>query len=592
MLDYGIIGNCAVSALVSNKGTIVWFCLPGPDGEPICGELLDEEGGGFGISLEGAASERPGVQRYIENTNVLQTDLMDACGNAIRITDFFPRFERAGGVFRPRVLYRRVEPLAGSPHIRVRCNLVSGWSKSPAPLTQSERGGVDFATRGGAVRLRASTPLLAEHEVWRGLLQGPIHFALSLGDEGGEGLEQADSWLDQTVGAWRHWVKHCSIPSLFQNETIRSALVLKLHCHEDSGAILAAMTTSLPEERGSNRNWDYRYCWLRDAAFVLSAFHHLGHYEEMEGFLRFLSELALTDAFRGEKGLAPVYSVHREAPLPEELLSQWRGFEGSVPVRIRNQAAEHVQNDVYGEMLLALAPIFLDERFKHLRNPELENLMQRLIELGARSIGRKDAGLWEFRDGWREHAFSNLMSWAGIERSERIASQGWLRGLNLDLRAERLRAEQAVMRAIKDGSLRNGPEDESFDASLLLAPVLRFPSQPLNRKTVDDIRAGLELGPGSPFLYRYRRKDDFGTPRSAFLLCSFWLVQALAATGRKEEGRLLLEKIRESSNALGLLSEHYNPHTRTQLGNFPQAYSHVGMIQAAFAVSPPWSDIL
>lgn len=218
--------------------------------------------------------------------------------------------------------------------------------------------------------------------------------------------------------------------------------------------------------------------------------------------------------------------------------------------------------------------------------------MQRLIELGARSIGRKDAGLWEFRDGWREHAFSNLMSWAGLERSERIVAQGWMRNLKLDLRAERLRAEQAVLRAVKDGSLRNGPEDESFDASLLLAPILRFPPQPLNRKTVDDIRSGLEVAPGSPFLYRYRRQDDFGTPRSAFLLCSFWLIQALAATGRKDEGRNLLEKVREASNALGLFSEHFDPQSRTQLGNFPQAYSHVGMIQAAFAVSPPWSDIL
>jgi GH15 family glucan-1,4-alpha-glucosidase len=287
-----------------------------------------------------------------------------------------------------------------------------------------------------------------------------------------------------------------------------------------------------------------------------------------------------------------VYSLGREAPIPEEQLPVWKGYQGSAPVRIRNQASEHVQNDVYGEVILALAPIFLDERFRHLRTPEIEALMHRLIELAARSISRKDAGLWEFRDGWREHAFSSLMSWAGLDRAERMIRHGVLRPPGVDIRAEKLRAEQAVLKSVVDGSLRNGPEDTSFDASLLLAPILRFPSETLNRRSVDAIRGALELGSGSPYLYRYKRQDDFGTPKSAFLLCSFWLVQALASTGRKDEGRLLLEKVRDSANALGLFSEHYDPASRRQLGNFPQAYSHVGMIQAAFAVSPPWSDIL
>jgi len=605
MLDYGLIGNCTVSALVSSLGSVDWCCLPEPDAEPVLAALLDPDGGRFSVELDGHAPQNGihGVQRYIENTNILETVLTDSRGNSLRISDFFPWFERNGRLFRPPVLVRRIEPLSGSPEVSVRLSVIAGWRKTPLAARGEAVRQIIYETEHKQPRLllAGSHPLESRDLIWKGVMREPLVLALGQWGDGSAGVEswsvqeavsQHESWLSRTLETWRHWVKHCSIPTLFQNETIRAALTLKLHCHEESGAILAALTTSLPEELGGARNWDYRYCWLRDAAFVLQAFHHLGHYEEMEGFLKYLSEIALSDAFRGERGLSPVYSLARETPAAEQQLSEWKGYQGSVPVRVRNQAAEHVQNDVYGEVILALTPIFMDERFRHLRTPEIEALMHRLIELAARSISRKDAGLWEFRDGWREHGFSSLMSWAGLDRAERMTRHGVLRPPGIDVRAEKLRAEQAVLKSVFEGSLRNGPEDSSFDASLLLAPILRFPAETLNRRSVDEIRGALELNPGGPYLYRYRRQDDFGTPRSAFLLCSFWLIQALAATGRKDEGRILLEKVRDAANALGLFSEHYDPATRRQLGNFPQAYSHVGMIQAAFAVSPPWSDIL
>lgn len=215
-------------------------------------------------------------------------------------------------------------------------------------------------------------------------------------------------FLTQTQQYWKTWVKHCSIPSLFQKETIRSALTLKLHCFEDTGAILAALTTSLPEEPGNTRNWDYRYCWLRDAYFVLTFFHNLGHFEEMEGFLKFILDIAHHHEASRER-LAPVYTLGRELPLPEIIHKNWAGFQNSSPVRHNNQAAEHIQNDVYGEMILALSPVFFDERFYDLRTKEYEDLLIHFAKFATKSISLPDAGLWEVRNGSRHLHQLNVM---------------------------------------------------------------------------------------------------------------------------------------------------------------------------------------
>jgi GH15 family glucan-1,4-alpha-glucosidase len=265
-------------------------------------------------------------------------------------------------------------------------------------------------------------------------------------------------------------------------------------------------------------------------------------------------------------------------------------------VRSKNQAAEHVQNDVYGEMLLSLAPIYFDERFFHLRTPEHDDLISRLAGFCERYVAKPDAGLWELRDGWKEHSFSNLMCWAGLDRAVMIRERGHLGSLSNDFVGARARAEAAIRRAVSDGYVGNGPGDSTPDASLLLLPLLRFPDKELCRETVLKLEKELTFQKGGPhpgYLYRYLRQDDFGRPASAFLICSFWLVQALARVGEKERARELIERIAKSANHLGLFSEHYDPAGPPyQLGNFPQAYSHVGMILGAFAVSRPWEDVL
>ncbi len=588
MYQYGLIGNCQVSALVSSEASVDWLCFPRPDSPPVFGKLLDAKGGSFSVLPE---CKFETTQHYRQNTVILETYFACADGSEFKITDFCPRFLQHGRMYRPMALFRIVEPISGSPALRVRCQPVDGWNKTP--LTKV-RGNSHIRFENGCENLRLTTSMpltyLVEDSVF--LLKEPVYFAFTCGLGVEDNLvEVSRRFLRQTEDYWSLWVKHCSIPVLYQEETIRSALTLKLHCYEDTGAILAALTTSLPEEQGSERNWDYRFCWLRDSYYVLSAFHKLGHFEEMEGFLTFLLNIAEKQEHSRER-LAPVYKLDQSLPLPEVVHLNWEGFGASKPVRSNNQAAEHIQNDVYGEMVLALAPIFFDERFHHLRTPNHEQLMSHLGRLCAQNISKPDAGLWEIRGGWQEHSFSNLMCWAGLDRIHRIQARGYLRNLPFDLTASLNKAEASVRAAIKDGSLRNGPNDDSFDASMLQMATLRFSDPEAISKTVDTIWQDLRLEDKDGFLYRYKRKDDFGNPQSAFLICSFWLVQSLARVGRLGDAKKVMEAAMQSSNKLGLFAEHYLPGRNLQAGNFPQAYSHVGQILAAFAVSPDWSDIL
>lgn len=581
----GLIGNCQIAALVRDDGAIVWSCLPRFDAPPVFGALLDAVSGGhFTI---GPADASPGTQRYLTNTNVLETRFESADG-AFRVLDFAPRFEEHGRAFRPTKLMRIVEPLSGTPRVRVTCEPVLGWSRARPHRTL---GSHHVAFEGYDDRLRLTTDApLAYLDGRPFALTARRHFVLAWGAPVEEPLEALCArFLDETTRYWRRWVKLCAIPAEWQEETIRSALALKLHCYEDTGAIVAALTTSLPESPGSGRTWDYRYCWLRDAYYTLGAFRRLGHFEEREQFIGYLLNVASSAP---TLDLAPLYRLDGRSDLDERIEAAWPGFHGEGPVRVGNGAARHQQHDVYGEMVLALCPLFLDARFRDQATPGALDLVTALARKAADVAGRPDAGIWELRTEWRPQTFSALMCWAAVDRAARLARRDRPAIVaELEAAAARIRGE-ILTRGIDParGCLVADFGGQDLDAALLQAIPLGFlePGDPVARATIDAICAELDL---NGFLRRYRADDGFGTPSVAFTLCTFWLVEALARIGDRTAARRVLDGLRRLRAPLGLLSEDVDPATGLMWGNFPQAYSHVGQIHAAFAASPGWHEI-
>jgi GH15 family glucan-1,4-alpha-glucosidase len=583
--DLGIIGNCQFSALISRSGAVVWCCLPRFDSEPVFGSLLDREGGEF---LVAPADGAGGVQRYLENTNVLETTFV-ADGGSFRVLDFAPRFGQYDRIFRPTQLFRIVEPLDGTPRIRVRCDPRLGWSKA-APVQLQGSNHVRFEGFSNPLRLTTDIPL-SYLDGTPFALTGRRHLALTWGAPIEESLPAvSDRFLAETIRYWQRWIKHCSIPAHYQREVVRSALALKLHCFEDTGAIVASITTSIPESPGSGRTWDYRYCWLRDASYSLEAFRLLGHFEEREHFVQYLLNVVGSTP---NLDLRPLYRLDGRSDLDERALGNWEGYGGDGPVRVGNAAALQPQHDVFGEMVRALAPIFLDERFTAERSPAALQLLERLARRAISVVGTPDAGIWEYRGERRPQTFSSLMCWAAADRMAKVAER----------HAPSLQNEfAAAAETIRDQILENAWSSElcsfvsvyggrELDAALLQIVGLRLlpREDPRLRSTVDAIRRDLTR---EGWLFRYRGDDGFGEPTVAFVICTFWLIEALAVTGRTAEARELLERSCKALTPLGLLSEDYDSRTLRMWGNFPQAYSHVGLIHAAFAASPRWSDVL
>jgi GH15 family glucan-1,4-alpha-glucosidase len=548
--------------------------------------LLDsEDGGRFRI---GPANGEIGTQRYVPHTNILETVFQTSTGS-FRVLDFAPRFVQFGRAFRPTQLIRIVEPIDGTPRIAVVCEPRLGWSKArPSILTGSHH--VRFEGFASQVRLTTDIPLsyLGGQPF---TLTGRQHFVLGWGSALEEPLAPlCERFYNETARYWQQWVKQCDIPPLFQQEVIRSALTLKLHCFEDTGAIIAAMTTSIPESPGSGRTWDYRYCWLRDSFYVLNAFGLLGQFEEREQFVQYLLNVA-----GGAPGLnlAPLYRVDGSSKLDEEILEKWPGYNGEGPVRIGNGAAQHSQHDIYGELVLALTPIFLDDRMSAERSPAALKLIEGLARKAISLAGVPDAGIWEYRTEWKPQTFSSLMCWAAADRMAGIADRHLpASAAEFHASADRIHAEILDKTwNVRRGSFVGHYGGDDLDASILQMARLRFLPKDDARliSTIDSIHKDLAR---DGWLHRYSLNDGFGQPAVAFVICTFWLVDALAVTGRCEEARTVFDRIYRALSPLGLLSEDYDTTAPRMWGNFPQTYSHVGLIHAAFAASPQWTHVL
>jgi GH15 family glucan-1,4-alpha-glucosidase len=580
----GLIGNCSYNALLRD-GSVEWLCWPRPDSSFVFGPLLDRERGGAFV-VEGVDAD--GVrQEYVENTNVLRT-VFESSAGSFELLDFAPRFQLYDRFFKPSMLVRILRPLAGEPLACVRCRPTYDYGLEAAGSWRASNH-IEYSGFPTPVRLTTNIPLTYVEDERPFLLESDRHLVFTWGEPLEAGLEEtAERFLERTLDYWRRWVKGTRVPRDYQGEVIRSALALKLHQYEDTGALLAATTTSLPEHPGSGRTWDYRFCWLRDAYFTLNALERLGHSEEMERFLEYLRNIA------EQSGgvLQPAYRINGDSHAEERVLEHLAGFDGDGPVRIGNQAFEHVQNDVYGEMVLAVSRLFLDTRFVGEIPPlTAVEIVGDLLGQIENRLEEPDAGLWEFRERTRLHSFSVLMHWAGARRSVEVAEA--LDAQDLAERARRIEASAAELLATRCwneevGALTQVAGEAQLDAAMLLAVHLGYleADDPRATSHVDAIRSALSVDGG--LLRRYASPDDFGTPRAAFTVCTFWLVEALALLGRTDEARELFERLLSLHNGLGLYSEDLLPDTLEQSGNFPQTYSHVGLINAAFRLSRRW----
>ena len=589
-LDYGLIGNCQVSALIDKAGRVSWCCMPRLDGPSIFASILDAEHGGF-WSIEPVAGQAVWETRqsYLQNTNVLVTLFSSDMGDQFELIDFMPRYEKSYSIHRPPQLNRILRPLKGIPRVVVRCRPRFNYGKDTPQLIMGS-GEILYRGEDSAVYLKSDAPISYIVDEVPFELKESKHFILSHGVQFSEPIKFAsEEQLDRTVAYWRSWAKHCNIPFEFQNEVIRSALVLKLHIYEDTGAIIAATTTSIPEGPEGGRNWDYRYCWLRDAYFVITALNRLGQFDEMEQFIRYLQNLASSEP---AGVLQPVYGISGEKELVERELPWLAGFKGLGPVRVGNAAYKMEQHDVYGEMVMALTPTFFDRRIDRTDQDQALRNVRQLIERAITTFEQPDAGIWEFR-GRKEHSvFSKLMNWAAVDRGVRIAGHIGRH----DLVSEWAPVREEMKKSIelnawneKAGFYTQSYGGDSPDAANLLLPAINFVSHRDERfqKTINVYERMLRVGKG---VYRYRTSDDFGVPKTTFTVCAFWMADALWGSGRKAEARELFSSVIHRANHVGLLSEDMDPETGELWGNFPQTYSHVGLINTAMRISQTWED--
>jgi GH15 family glucan-1,4-alpha-glucosidase len=589
-LNLGLIGNCAYSALIDERARIVWCCLPRFDGDPVFNALLDpsDKGSVWSFELEDFARSE---QQYDPNTAVLRTRLYDRAGQGIEVTDFAPRFAHRGRMFRPLTLIRRVRVLAGSPRGCIRLRPRFDYGRRVPDITQGSHH-IRYVSGPHILRLTTDAPLAYLLGETMFVFDRPMDFILGPDETLATGIEETARLFEQeTVDYWRGWSRSLSLPLEWQDAVVRAAITLKLSLFEDTGAIVAAMTTSIPEAPHSGRNWDYRYCWLRDAFFVVRALNSLSEVGTMEEYLRWLTNVIVRS---GGGHIQPLYGIGQEEKLPESILDHLPGYRNQGPVRLGNQAQEHFQHDVYGNIVLATAQAFHDHRlFKRAGRAEF-GYLEAVGEQAFRVYDQPDAGMWELRTRARIHTSSALMSWAACDRLAKVAVA---LGLPERIRFWRERADTIRARIMREAwSEERQAFAESFggrelDASALLMAEVNFidPNDARFVSTVDALEKSLCDG---PYMRRYEAADDFGKPETAFNICTFWRIDALARIGRKAQAREIFEVMLSSRNKLGLLSEDTHPVTGEMWGNFPQTYSMVGLINAAVRLSAPWDSVI
>lgn len=563
-------------ALVGPDTSIDWLCLPRFDSPSVFARLLDQERGGS-WAFE-PAEAWTSTAAYLRNTNVVRTEITAADGR-FEILDFAPRLLDGYRVDAPVEVVRLLRPLTGTPRTRVRFDPRPDYGRANVEIVVAGQG---LEVVGGPTRLHLSSnvpaPFIVDGTAFR--IDRPIFMSLSAGRppsvNSGPAAETA---AELTIRGWRLWAKTCALPSFASEAVLRSALCLKLHVFNDTGAIIAAATTSLPEALGSGRTWDYRYCWLRDSAFVVEALRRLSHLSEGEAFVRFLRDMADTGP------LQPIYGITGRRNLDEEIVPELRGYDGIGPVRIGNAAYIQSQHDVHGEMVLCLETILTDPRVVW-DDPSLAPLLERLVSEAMAASRLEDTGLWEYRTLPKHYTFSKAMCWVAAHRGAELAKFFGMPEQAKDWKAwADTERERILARAYNPelGFFTQALDGQYADASNLLLPQIGL-IDAMDARFRSTVRAYERMLAPDGLMLRYKHLDDFGHTTSAFSICSFWWVEALAMMGEVDEAVALFQKLERYANPMGLYSEDIEPATGELLGNFPQAYTHVGLINAAITI--------
>ncbi|MDD3788052.1 MAG: glycoside hydrolase family 15 protein [Petrimonas sp.] len=592
-LDYGAIGNCRTAALISKEGSIDWFCLPDFDSPSIFTKLLDnEKGGSFAFSV---SDNYTISQQYLGNTNILTT-LYESDEGAFTVYDYMPRYSTTeSDYYLPPEIHRYIRLVKGNPKLRVHYNPKMNYAAENVNheihkdyiRTSSEKNkhnkiylytnlgfetvlnGDEFVLKRDAFFLLSYTQKLVTVDINR------IHLD-----------------YERTKVYWLNWVNRARKYTQYDEMIKRSLLVLKLLSYQDSGAMLAALTTSLPETIGENRNWDYRFCWLRDASMSIDVLLFMGHRNAAKRFIGFVKKILKSrdDVYQ------IMYGIRGERELTEEVLTHLSGYENSYPVRIGNAAYNQVQNDSLGYLLDVIYKYYLYFPGTLDEVEAIWEIVRNIVRRVIKSWASVDQSIWEFRTKELNFVFSKVMSWVALDRASNIAdllqkdnyAAAWRQ------EADKIKAE-VFEKGWKESmqSFSQAYENEDYDSSLLLMQYYGF-IEPKDEHYVKTVKAIKENLFHNGLMYRYKAEDDFGAPSSSFTICTFWLIEALFVIGEEAQAKEIFESMISNANHLGLYSEDLDFETKRQLGNFPQAYSHLAFINTAslFSEEKPLSKFI
>ncbi|MBF6640289.1 glycoside hydrolase family 15 protein [Flavobacterium sp. J49] len=583
-LDYGIIGNCRSAALVSKTGSIDWSCLPEFDSSSVFAKILDDKiGGSFEIVT---GEDYHSKQYYLENTSILITEFNNG-KDVFAVYDFMPRYiKEDNSSYTPPEIIRYLEHRAGLPQFSVIYNPKLEYALGET-ITHVKKDFMVSLTRNkkfDSLYFYSNLDLESIHTQKVITLEGDCFFQIAYNEKIFKpSLSKIKLELERTKVYWLNWSEKTISYQKYNREIQRSAITLKLLSYEKTGAVLAAATTSLPETIGEVRNWDYRFCWIRDASMVVKVLSTLGHKNLALNYLKFIIDLVPD---KDEK-LQIMYGINKEKKLTEETLDHLNGYMGSKPVRIGNAAYVQRQNDIYGILMDVIHQQFTYFSTDIENGEEMWNITKGIAWVVEKHWQESDKGIWEFRTEERHFTFSKVLCWTAINRAIKIAEI-----LGKNSKAEKWKPlEEMIRKDIMDKAWNEeimaftqsyGSFD--LDASVLLMEMYGIVTAD-DPKYISTVRAiGRELN-NDGLLYRYKNKDDFGLPSSSFTICTFWYINSLYKIGDCKEAEKQFEKLLSYSNHLGLFSEDIDFETKRLLGNFPQAYSHLALIETAINLS-------